>query len=299
MTEIYFPFDAGAGSAIVESQWFKMARLWRGDGPIMALANKLAVTGDSSGMQVKMATGSAWVQGGYYENDAIKTNAIDASHATLNRIDVIVLRLDWTANTILVAVLKGTNAASPVAPTVTQTFGTLWEIALAQVYVAAGVTTITAGAVTDKRVFSYPVAGNPTGIARRAATVQSIPNNANTLITLDSVDVNQLPYFDIATSPTRLTLPIKGHYLLVVDVSFAGNVSGLRYASLLLNGGVGEYNLAIAPVPSVSYVSTVRIVIVTAEKPAGTYYELQAYQNSGIALDVTARISATLLRETA
>lgn len=154
MTETYFPFDAGAGSNVVENQWAKMARLWRSDGVIRTLANDLAVSGDSSGMNVKIATGSAWIKGGYYENDAIITLAIDASHATLHRYDRIIVRIDWIANTIAAAVVKGTPGASPSVPALTQTFGTLWEIPLAIVYIAATVTVINAAGVTDARLFS-------------------------------------------------------------------------------------------------------------------------------------------------
>ena len=170
MTEYYFPFDAGAGANVAENQWAKMARLWRPDGVISGYLNMLSVYGDNTGMLVKEATGAAWLEGGYYENDSIKTLAIDASHATLDRIDRIILRMDWVNNTILVAVLKGTNAASPVAPTVTQTFGTLWEISLATVSIAATITSITAAMVTDTRTYS-PAPGRISALTGGTLTI--------------------------------------------------------------------------------------------------------------------------------
>lgn len=160
MTITYFPFDAGAGSNVTESQWAQMARLWRPDGVISGFANLLETTGDSSGMQVKVKTGTAWIEGHYVENDALLTLAIDASHATLHRYDLIVARIDWVNNLGQIAVLKGTPGAAPVVPAVTQTFGTTWEIPLALVYIAASVITITAGGVTDKRSYSYAARAN-------------------------------------------------------------------------------------------------------------------------------------------
>lgn len=150
MAQIYFPFDSGAGSTVTEAQWSKMGRWWRGDGVLWDALNKLEVYADSTGMQVKVRSGAAWIRGHYYESDAQETLAISAAHATLNRIDRVVVRLNWTASTISLAVRTGTPASTPSAPAVTQTT-TTWEISLAQVYVGAAVSTIAAGNVKDER----------------------------------------------------------------------------------------------------------------------------------------------------
>lgn len=156
MTETYFPFDAGAGANVTEDQWMKMANLWSRTGVVNNYANQLAVTGDSSGMNVKVATGAAWMRGGYYENDAIITLAIAASHATLDRIDQVVVGIDWINNTITSYVLTGTPATpgAQVPPTLTQTVGVKWEISLAQVAVAHTITVVTAGCVTDEQIYT-------------------------------------------------------------------------------------------------------------------------------------------------
>jgi hypothetical protein len=150
VAETAMPFD---GVFYNEADWAKMARLWLTTGVVSGELNSLAAYADSTGMQVKVPTGRAWIEGFYYENDAIKTLAISAADPSNPRIDRVVVRLDRTANTITAAVKTGTPAATPSAPALTQTSAT-WEIALAQVRVNAGVASIAAGDVTDERTGS-------------------------------------------------------------------------------------------------------------------------------------------------
>jgi len=158
MAQIYFPFDSGAGATVTEEQWSKMARYWRNNGVLYDALNKMEVYADSTGMQVKVRTGVAWINGHYFEVDAQETLPIATSHATLPRIDRVVVRLDLTNNAIALAVLTGTPASSPVAPNVTQT-STTWEIGLATINVGAAVSTIAAAAITDER--SWATSGEP------------------------------------------------------------------------------------------------------------------------------------------
>lgn len=149
----YYPYDAGAGANTTESQWRTMTGNTIKTGVISGYLNGLAVTGDSTGMQVKLATGAAWIYGAYGENTSgVQTLSIGASHATLNRYDLIVARNNYTTNVIEWDVIVGTNGASPTVPTVTIDT-TKYEIALAYVYVAATVTTITPANVTDVRTW--------------------------------------------------------------------------------------------------------------------------------------------------
>jgi hypothetical protein len=150
MAQRSFPFD---NSDSWEEQWTKMAQHWLATGVIKSLWNELQVYADSTGMQVKVKTGAAWVKGHYYESDAEEVLAIGTAHATNPRIDRVVLRLDWTSNSILLAVLQGTAAVSPVAPNLTQN-SSRWEISLAQVRVNAAVSTIAADKITDERIFT-------------------------------------------------------------------------------------------------------------------------------------------------
>ncbi len=153
MTQTYFPFDSGAGASITEAQWYQMARKWLGSGVLPDELDELEVYADSSGMQVKVKSGQAWMEGHFYESDAEETLAIAAADASNPRIDRVVVRLDRVANTIALAVVTGTAAASPSAPALTQNSST-WELALAQVSVSAGATSIAAGDVTDERSYA-------------------------------------------------------------------------------------------------------------------------------------------------
>jgi hypothetical protein len=157
MAERGFPFDAGEGLAY-ENDWSKMARRWIMDGIVRAIysgLNTLGVYGDSSGMQVKVPTGHAFVRGHYYINDTEKILTIAAANISNPRIDTVVLRVDYTANTVRSAVLTGAAAGSPSAPALTQN-DLIYEWPLADVSVGTGVGVIAAGNVTDRRQFARP-----------------------------------------------------------------------------------------------------------------------------------------------
>ena len=108
--------------------------------------------GDSSGMVVKVPAGFAIVRGHAYFSSATETLTVTTAAAN-PRIDLVVLELNPTANTTILKMVNGTPAASPVAPTPTQTTDAIFQLVLAQVSVPASATTISAGNVTDVRSF--------------------------------------------------------------------------------------------------------------------------------------------------
>ncbi len=113
-------------------------------GILKGYGSELAVSGTSS--PVTVATGAAQVYGFPYENDSAATVAIPTpSGAT--RIDRIVLRASWAAQTVRITRIAGTEEGG--APSLTQTPGTTYDIPLAQVSITTG-GVIT---VTDQRVF--------------------------------------------------------------------------------------------------------------------------------------------------
>lgn len=154
MTQTYWPFDTGAGTQITEARWDAMFTALLTDGPINDVMNELEVFADSSGMQVKIRSGRAHIQGKWLNSDAEESLAIAANGSGNPRIDRVVLRLDRTADTLILAVLQGTPAGSPSAPALTQTTSGIYEVSLAQVAVADGASTIAAGNVTDERTFA-------------------------------------------------------------------------------------------------------------------------------------------------
>lgn len=115
-------------------------------------AGSLTVYGDSSGMQVKVKSGFAVVRGFAYQNTTNgQTVAIDAGSAS-PRIDLIVLTLDPSTNSTVLAVVKGTPAASPSAPALTQNDTTgIYQMEIGRVLVPALASVVAATDVTDTR----------------------------------------------------------------------------------------------------------------------------------------------------
>jgi hypothetical protein len=130
--------------------------------------NPLRVTAlGTPNMTVDVAAGQAVVAGSetanmgtaLLTNDATVNLAIAASDATNPRIDLVVAR--WYSETVAVGlrefaleVVTGSPAASPVQPTTPAN-----SIILATIAVAAGVTSITSGVITDTRDLTAALGG--------------------------------------------------------------------------------------------------------------------------------------------
>lgn len=111
------------------SPWNRSALL-----PFVGSGN-LAVTGVATPLAV--AAGTAIVDGIWYQNDASLSAAV-ASPSVNPRIDRVVLRASWAAQTVRIALLAGAEAATPSPAALTQVSGTTWEVSLAQVYITVG-----------------------------------------------------------------------------------------------------------------------------------------------------------------
>jgi hypothetical protein len=96
--------------------------------------NELEVTGTAS--PVSINTGAALVYGFPYWNSAAVTKTI-ATPSASTRVDRVVLRANWTAQTVRIEVLTGTEGV-PTPPTLTQSDGATWEISLAEVSITTG-----------------------------------------------------------------------------------------------------------------------------------------------------------------
>lgn len=95
--------------------------------------NELAVTGTSS--PVAVDTGAAAVYGFPYFN-SVSENVSVPTPSGATRIDRIVLRASWSAQTVRIARVAGSEGGG--APSLTQTPNTTWEIPLAQVSITTG-----------------------------------------------------------------------------------------------------------------------------------------------------------------
>jgi hypothetical protein len=67
------------------SQWSKMASNWLGSGVIKGALNSLQVYADSTGMQVKVKSGQAFVKGHFFESDSEVTLPIGVSDPIISK----------------------------------------------------------------------------------------------------------------------------------------------------------------------------------------------------------------------
>ncbi|MBX6770888.1 MAG: hypothetical protein IRY83_04130 [Chloroflexi bacterium] len=113
-------------------------------GIVSGYNQELQVT--SGAGKVTVGTGAAYVYGIPYENDAAVDVTIPTPVAN-TRIDRVVLRANWTAHTVRITRLAGTEGAGP--PSLTQNPNNTYDIPLAQVSVTTGGVI----SVTDERVY--------------------------------------------------------------------------------------------------------------------------------------------------
>lgn len=187
-----FPWESIDTTETQFSQWARNI----GEGVKGSSAtNDLKPFGDSTGMNVKVYAGQAMVRGHYFVSTATETLTVTTSDPTNPRIDAVVLELDPTANSIVLKVITGTAASTPVAPTLTQTDAGVYQLLLGTVAVAAGTGLIASGNVTDSRTFLRgattswsEITGKPTSYSSAIITTASTDKSAD--YTLTSTDKN-------------------------------------------------------------------------------------------------------------
>ena len=136
--------------------------------------NKLAVSGSSSPLSV--ATGAALIYGiPYFNSASVSVTVPTPTSAT--RIDRIVLRASWSAQTVRVTRIAGVEGGG--APALTQSGGVTWDMPLALVQITTGgVITI-----TDERKFLQGLGDGGVGTAELtdgAVTTAKLADNSVT-----------------------------------------------------------------------------------------------------------------------
>ena len=101
-------------------------------------------------MDISIGTGKAWINGYYYSNTENMTKTLNVADGTLDRIDLVVLRLDLTKRLMQIDIKVGTTASNPTTPELTRT-DSIYELGLASIYIASGVTSIRQANITDLR----------------------------------------------------------------------------------------------------------------------------------------------------
>ena len=146
--------------------------------------NELAVTGTATPVAVN--TGAAVVYGLFYSNSA-SVNVAVATPSVSTRIDYIVLRANYTAQTVRITKIDGAEGGA--APALTQSAGVTWDIPLATVSITTGgVITVTdarewASLLGDGMVITAKLANDAVTTAKIATS-----QITNALMADDAID---------------------------------------------------------------------------------------------------------------
>ena len=162
--ELSIPWDGtstGDKGPFTDDEWRDVFRALGMGGGLVGAANVGVVGGLLNGLRMTTAgnndltinTGYAIVDGTVYKNDASKsTTSASPSVGTTGR--MVVLKKDWTAQTIRIAIITSNDGTAAI-PSVTQSGGTTWEIPLCSFTITTGGVI---AALTDLREFTNPVA---------------------------------------------------------------------------------------------------------------------------------------------
>lgn len=104
----------------------------------------------NTGMNISIKPGISFINGYRYENTTDLVKSLAVADGIYNRIDRVVVRWSLLNRTITAEVLHGAPATVPVAPALTRN-AEIYELALADVYIGAGITAIAQSNITDCR----------------------------------------------------------------------------------------------------------------------------------------------------
>ena len=136
------------GQTHLHDQFFRSIINGNGNrGPLLGWRDDMLVSGASS--PITVAAGGGCVYGMLYDADEAMSVSVPTPSSGFSRYDLVVLRRDWSVQTVRVARVAGTAGMAPAVPSLTQTAGTIWEVPLATVLIDSAAT-IT---LTDTREF--------------------------------------------------------------------------------------------------------------------------------------------------
>ena len=244
MTDLYGPFD---GTPWAQDQWYRHASAWAPSGVFGSSAATSTTTGDLaltvSGRNVTIGTGRAWVRGAGFERTGTPASqAVSANtNTTLSRRDRVVLRRDLATKTIAPVLLTGTPAATPVAPSITQSETGQWDLLLYSFLVPPNSGTTLSG-IVDERLWMDPGGGSEwtNGAELLRVGAVSLSNNALEAQGFGTGDVvKDVGGYYTGSGATTLTVPagLGGLYLISVSSGISGGPIAARFfLSVYING---------------------------------------------------------------
>ncbi len=146
----YMPFNSVDHDRVYKAEdwaWYFSTFITNGIFPspsdgLQVVANKA--------MTVQVLPGFGFINGYAFRNQSNFEVTIENADGVLSRIDRIVLRWDLIKRMMSIETLRGAVSKYPTAPELTRS-ADIWELALADVSVTKGVTTITQAMITDDR----------------------------------------------------------------------------------------------------------------------------------------------------
>lgn len=144
-------YDRASDSKELRS-WF---HLLYSDGVFPNPSTGLQVTTYEQNMSVAVQPGSIIIQGAFGSEESMRVLVFEAAGNTYDRIDSVVARLNtnYEHRKIDLYVVKGVEGSRPVAPELTREGG-IYELRLANVFIAKNVTTISGERITDTRMIA-------------------------------------------------------------------------------------------------------------------------------------------------
>ncbi len=272
MTEASFLWSAPAGagdgaSSFTRTDWSNIMKViaacFASEGVAAGYLNGLA--GSTTGANnARIASGGAIVDGKpYYSNANVDVTIPSAAGGGNTRIDRVVLRADWSAQTVRVTRIAGIDAASPTAPTITQNTGVVYDVLLYK----ATVNTSGTVTMTDERTFAIPTSAviNTAAITDLAVTTAKIAANAITAakITAETITANE-----IANRTRILSVTADNSYNSTDAVAINATQSGINMSDNKLVNISGGFK-----VPS-DYVAggTLTVSVIIQASGAGNVY---------------------------
>lgn len=212
------------------------------EGVLKDYLNELVTTGATS--PVATNTGGAYVHGFPYNNSASVDTAISTPSSN-TRIDRLVLRANWSAQTVRITRIAGTEGTGN-PPSIVQIDGTTWDIPLYQVSITTG-GNIT---LTDEREFLHPNIGvNTDMLDADAVTPAKILNrtrkffvpavtgyNITDSTTISLERVTPPGDFGGLSLPDTKYVECFGHFFVPEDF-----VSGMTAVAVIIPGGTGNF----------------------------------------------------------
>jgi hypothetical protein len=135
-------------------------------------------------------------------------------------------------------------------------------------------------------------AGSPAaryGVRAKRTTTQSINNTTWTVVAFDAADdFDDDAMHDTSTNNGRLIAKTAGTYLIIANVGFVTNSTGLRYAAFRVNGGGDEGTHGIAFTPGHGSGGVQMNLSTVLTLALNDYVELLVFQSSGGALTTDA-----------